>query len=148
MLRTALLPAFSFAFVFALASAASATTIVINPNRTTGVLPSAQPSPPVAQLVRISLGINTFVPTPAGGDPEQVLKAQEAGRKMVYELAAHECEVLRTTIANDCAIELININVQHVPANQNFAQGRVDGYNINGNVNFRISAKQPAATNP
>jgi hypothetical protein len=56
--------------------------------------------------------------------------------------------VLRTTIAEDCTIESININVQHVAANQNFAQGRVDGYNINGNVNFRISAKQPAAANP
>ena len=143
MLRFALLPA----VLFALASAAHATTIVINPNRTPGVLPSALP-PPAVEPIRVSLGINTFVPTPAGGDPEQVLKAQEAGRKLVYESAAHECDVLRTTIAKDCAIESININVQHVPANQNFAQGRVDGYNINGNVNFRVSAKQPAAANP
>ncbi len=83
----------------------------------------------------------------AGSDPEQILNAQEAGRKLVYEAAAHECEVLRTTIAKDCAIESININVRHVPANQNFAQGRVDGYDINGNVNFRVTAK-PAAANP
>jgi hypothetical protein len=126
----------------ALATGASAQTIVINPGRTGGILPS-----PVVMPVRISLGINTFVPTPSGSDPEQILNAQEAGRKLVYEAAAHECEVLRTTIAKDCAIESININVRHVPANQNFAQGRVDGYDINGNVNFRVTAK-PAAANP
>ncbi len=124
----------------ALTTGASAQTIVINPSKSGRILPS-----PVVMPIRISLGINTFVPTPSGGDPEQILKAQEAGRKMVYESAAHECEVLTTTIAKDCAIESININVQHVPANQNFAQGRVDGYNINGNVNFRVTAKQTAA---
>jgi hypothetical protein len=141
MFRFAVLPVVAVA----LAGTASATTIVINPNRVAGIAPS---QPPLVEPIRISLGINTFVPSPAGADPEQILKAQEGGRRMVYESAAHECDVLRTTIAKDCAIESININVQHVPAAQNYAQGRVEGYNINGNVNFRITAKPPAAATP
>ena len=78
-----------------------------------------------------------FVPTP-GNDSAQALKAQEDGRKMVYESAAHECDVLRDVLAKDCQLESININVQHVPANQNFNGARVDGYNINGSINFQI----------
>lgn len=119
----------------AFAATASAQTIVINPNKP-GVLPS-----PSVQPVRISLGINMFVPTP-DNDPTQMLKAQEDGRKLVYQAAASECGVLRDVLAKDCRLESININVQHVPANQNFNGGaKVDGYNINGSVNFEIAPK-------
>jgi hypothetical protein len=122
------------------AAAASAQTIVINPNRS-GVLPSPTPT---VQPIRISLSVNTFVPTP-GGDSAQALKAQEDGRKVVYESAAHECDVLREVLAKDCQLDSININVQHVPANQNFNGARVDGYNINGSINFQIVPKDVAA---
>lgn len=114
-------------------SAASAQTIVINPDKN-HVQPSA-----VVELVRVSLSINLFVPEPQG-DSAQALKAQEDGRKMIYDAAAHECDVLRASIASDCRLESININVQHVFASQNFAQ-RTDGYNINGSMNYRIGTK-------
>jgi hypothetical protein len=117
----------------ALVTAASAQTIVINPNKT-GVMPS-----PAAEQVRISLAINMFVPALAS-DSAQALAAQENGRKMVYQAAAQECEVLRATIANSCTLESININVQYVAANQNFAQ-KAEGYNINGSINYRIISK-------
>lgn len=129
MLRYSLLPAL---FV-ALATAASAQTIVINPNKSR-VLPS-----PAVEQIRVSLGVSMFVPAP-GDDNAQSLKAQEDGRKMVYEAAAHECEVLRATIASDCTLELINISVQRVSANQNYGQ-KVDGYNINGSINYRVLTK-------
>ena len=114
-------------------TAASAQTIVINPDKN-----RVQPSATV-ELVRVSLSINLFVPA-AQGDSGEALKAQEDGRKMIYDAAAHECEVLRASIASDCRLESININVQHVFANQNYAQ-RTDGYNINGSMNYRVGVK-------
>jgi len=89
--------------------------------------------------VRVSLGINMFVPA-SDGDGAQALKAQEDGRKMIYEAATRECEVLRASIASDCHLESININVQRVSASQNYAQ-RTDGYNISGNMSYRIGVK-------
>lgn len=116
------------------ASVASAQTIVINSNKD-HVLPSST----TAAQVRVSLGINMFMPA-SGDDSAQSLKAQEDGRKLIYEAASHECELLRATIASDCQLEAINLNVQHVNANQNFNQ-KADGYNINGNMNYRIVTK-------
>ncbi|GEM_PF-1559244 len=113
--------------------AASAQTIVINPDKT-----HAQATATV-ELVRVSLSINLFVPAP-DGDSAQALKAQEDGRKMIYDAASHECEVLRASIATDCRLESINVNVQRVSANQNYAQ-RTDGYNVNGSMNYRIGVK-------
>jgi hypothetical protein len=129
MRRYALLPAIFLAF----ATAASAQTIVINPNKS-GVLPATG-----AESVRVSLGISMFVPAP-GDDSAQSLKAQEDGRKTVYEAAGHECDILRATIAASCTLESININVQRVFANQNFGQ-KVDGYNINGSMNYNVVTK-------
>jgi len=68
-----------------------------------------------------------------------VLKAQEDGRKMIYEAATRECETLRATIASDCHLESININVQRMSANQGYGQRQ--GYNINGSMNYRIGVK-------
>lgn len=115
------------------ATAASAQTIVINPNKS-GVTP-----PPTAEQVRITLGISMFVPAP-GDDVALMLKAQQDGRKMVYDAAAGECEILRASIARDCTLESININVQRMNANQNFG-GRGEGFTINGNMNYRIVPK-------
>jgi hypothetical protein len=131
MLRLFLLPLFVSVF----ATAASAQTIVINPNERS-MAPISKPAP---ELLRISVGVNTFVPAPSG-DGEQAFKAQEGGRRMVYELAAHECAILREVIASECQLESININTQHV-TNQNFGQSRVDGYNVNGTINLRIVPK-------
>jgi hypothetical protein len=100
MRRHVLLPAFILAF----ATAASAQTIVINPNKS-GLMPS-----PRVEQVRVSLGVSMFVAAPAA-DGAQALKAQEDGRKMVYNAAGQECDILRATIAASCTLESININV-------------------------------------
>jgi hypothetical protein len=121
-------------FLTALLTGASAQTIVINPNKNGEVMPSSR-----AEMVRVSLGLNMFVAAP-GGESPQALKAQEDGRKLVYAAAAQECELLRSTIARDCTLESININVQYVGPGQNYAQ-RAEGYNINGTVNLRIVPK-------
>lgn len=128
------------ATVAVFATAAAAQTIVINPNKS-HVLPSS-----AAEQVRISLGINMFVPT-ASSDSAQALKAQENGRKLIYQAAGQECELLLSTIASNCTLESVNINVQHVAGNPNFGQ-RSEGYNINGNISYRIFTKEPRAETP
>ena len=59
---------------------------------------------------------------------------------MVYDLAGHECGILRDTIASDCRIESININILRLPPNQNLAQ-RPDGFNVNASIVLRIVPK-------
>jgi hypothetical protein len=114
-------------FVIAGALAVHAeTTIVVNPKD--------RPMTTGAEQVWVSVGINMFVPVTDGG--EQAIKAQEDARRVVYDLAARECAVLRDALASECHLESINVNVQR---NQ-FGQQR-DGLNVNGNVGFRIVPK-------
>jgi hypothetical protein len=114
-------------FVIAGALAVRAeTTIVVNPKD--------RPMTMGAEQVRVSVGINMFVAVTDGG--EQAIKAQEDARRVVYDLAARECAVLRDALASECHLESINVNVQR---NQ-FGQQR-DGLNVNGNVGFRIVPK-------
>ena len=68
-------------FVIAGALAVRAeTTIVVNPKD--------RPMTTGAEQVRVSVGINMFVPVTDGG--EQAIKAQEDARRVVYDLAARE----------------------------------------------------------
>jgi hypothetical protein len=114
-------------FIIAGALAAHAeTTIVLNPKD--------RPMMPGVEQVRVSVGINMFIPLTDGG--EQSVKAQEDARRMVYDLADHECAILREILASECRLESINVNVQR---NQ-FGQQK-DGLNVNGNVGFRIVPK-------
>lgn len=92
----------------------------------------------MGEQVRVSLSVNMFIPT-SEDEGAQVLKAQEDGRKMIYEAATRECETLRATIASDCRLESININVQRMLANQGY--GQRNGYNISGNMSYRIGLK-------
>jgi phage baseplate assembly protein gpV len=112
----------------------SAQTIVVKPSepRATG--------PIIAEQVRISVAVNLFIAAPAD-ESEAAIKAQEDGRRLVYDVAARECTVLRDVLASDCRLDSVNVNVQRVNGNQNFNQPRTDGFNINGNVTFRIIPK-------
>jgi len=119
------------AAVFALVGVASAQTIEIRTNQP----PSSAVS---AEQVRISVGVNVFM-SASGDDSEQAQKAQEAGRKMVYELAGRECAVLREVLASDCRLESVNVSVQR--QNQFANQQRPDGFTIVGNIGFRVVPK-------
>jgi hypothetical protein len=85
--------------------------------------------------VRVSVAVNMFVALT--DNSEQALKAQEDGRRAIYDLADRECTILRDVLATECHLESINVNVQR---GQNFGQQK-DGLNINGNVAFRIVPK-------
>ena len=82
--------------------------------------------------VRVNIGINMFVPATGG----LTIAAQENVRRQIYELANKECGVLRDTIADDCRMEGINVNV-----NRQHGQQPVEGFNVNANVNYRVTLK-------
>jgi hypothetical protein len=134
MLRLSVLSILFAAF----AGAASAQTA---PAQTAPANAATSSARPVAgDQVRINLNLTTFVAAPTDNS-EQSLKAQADGRRKVYELAASECGVLRQTLASDCRLESINVNVQRVAANRNFNMSQDEGFNITGNVSFRIVTK-------
>jgi hypothetical protein len=114
----------------ALATTASAQTIVVRPNDRP-LMPGA------AEQVRVSVGVNLFVPLSDNSD--QALKAQEDSRRAIYNLAEHECGILNDVLASDCHLESVNVNV-NVQRGQAFGQQK-DGLNINGNISFRIVPK-------
>jgi hypothetical protein len=116
-----------------IANAAVAQTIVVKPN-------DQSPMPATPEQIRISIGLNTFAPS-LTDTSDQALKSAENARRMVYELADHECAILRDVIASDCRLDSINVNIQRVAPNQNFGQQNVEGFNINGNIGLRIVPK-------
>jgi hypothetical protein len=111
-------------------TAASAQTIVVKP--------AERPSSP--QQIRVSIGVNMFVPA-ADDNSEQSLKSQEDARRKVYELASHECTLLRDILASDCQLESINVNLQRVNINPNWNQQQREGFNVNGNIGLRVAPK-------
>jgi hypothetical protein len=110
-------------------TAASAQTIVVKP--------AERPSAPAQ--VRISIAVNMFVA--ADDNSDQSLKAQEDARRKIYELASHECGLLRDVLASDCQLESINVNVQRVNINPNWNQAQREGFNVGGNIGLRVTAK-------
>jgi hypothetical protein len=94
--------------------------------------------PPRAnQEPRVQVMANIFVQNPVNDIDGQV-KAQEHARQVLYETAGKECETLRATIAKECQLESINVNVT-VP---NYGQGRPpDGFMVNSTFVYRITPK-------
>ncbi len=125
------LPSLLSALLAAFATVASAQTIEIRTGQ-------SAPQPSVEQ-VRVSVGVNMFVAAPTDGS-EDALKAQEAGRRLIYDLAAHECTLLRDVLASDCRLESVNVSIQRT--NSQFGnQQRAEGFAVNGNIGLRIVPK-------
>ena len=85
--------------------------------------------------VRVQTSINFFVAGPSG-DSEEAQKLRERARRAVYEMAAHECDVLREVLARDCRMESVNTNV-----NRQFGPQQTEGFNISGTMAFQITLK-------
>ena len=85
--------------------------------------------------VRVQTSINFFVAGPSG-DSEEAQKLRERARRAVYEMAAHECDVLREVLARDCRMESVNTNV-----NRQFGSQQTEGFNISGTMAFQITLK-------
>jgi hypothetical protein len=90
------------------------------------------------QEPRIQVTGNIFVQSPAN-DIDASVKAQEHARQLLYETAGKECETLRATIAKECQLESISVNV-NIP---NYGPGRPppDGFMVNSTFVYRITLK-------
>src|SRR5579884_1728320 len=94
-----------------------------------------QPRPAAAETrtdIRVVVGMNFFAPAPVA-NAEAASKAQEQARRVLYEAAARECELLQSVIASECRLDSININVSRTYGNQ-----QPEGFNANGNFSFHI----------
>jgi hypothetical protein len=85
--------------------------------------------------VRVQSSITMFVAGPTG-EGEEAQKLRDRGRRLIYDLAARECDLLREAIARDCKLESISSNINR----QSGAQQQ-EGYNINGSMSFQIMLK-------
>jgi hypothetical protein len=89
--------------------------------------------------VRIQTSINFFVAGPTG-EGEEAQKLRDRARRIVYEMAAHECDLLRELLAKDCRMESVNTNINANNGRQ-FGQQQLDGLTVNGSMNFQITLK-------
>ncbi|WP_218625994.1 hypothetical protein [Bradyrhizobium sp. dw_78] len=96
-----------------------------------------QPSSPFRQegLVRVQTSINFFVAGPTG-ESEEAQKSRDNARRVIYQMAAHECDLLRETLAKDCHLESINDNI-----GRQFGLQQPEGYTVNGSMNLQITLK-------
>ena len=85
--------------------------------------------------VRIQSSINFFIAGPSG-ESEEAQKLRERARRIVYEMAAHECDLLHEVLAKDCRMESVNVNI-----GRQFGQQQQEGYTVNGSMSLQISLK-------
>ena len=96
-------------------------------------------APRQENMVRIQNSISFFLAGPNGeGDDAQ--KLRERAQRAVYEMAAHQCDMLRDVLAKDCRLETVNVNVNANNTRQ-FNQQQVEGLNVSGSMAFQISLK-------
>jgi hypothetical protein len=86
--------------------------------------------------VRVQVNMSFFVAGPVNGS-EASLKSQEEARRVLYESAGRECAVLRATIATDCRIESVGVNINR----SNYGQAQNEGFSAVGNFAFRVTPK-------
>lgn len=87
--------------------------------------------------VRVQSNLNVFLPGPTGEGAEAD-KLREHARRMVYEMAAHECDLLLATLAKDCRLVSVNSNVN---AARQFNLQQLEGYNVTGSMSFQVMIK-------
>jgi hypothetical protein len=99
------------------------------------VIENSGSSPRQEGLVRIQSNINFFLTGPTG-EGEEAQKLRDRARRIVYEMAAHECDLLREILAKDCKMESVNTNI-----GRQFGQQQQEGYTVNGSMSLQISLK-------
>ena len=90
-------------------------------------------------MVRVQNNISFFVTGPTG-DGEEAQKLREKAQRLVYEMAAHECDLLRDVLAKDCRMESVNVNL-NANGGRQFNQQQQEGFNVNGSMSLQISLK-------
>jgi hypothetical protein len=92
-------------------------------------------SPRQENSVRVQSSINFFVAGPTG-ESDEAQKLRDRARRIVYEMAGRECDLLREVLAKDCRLESVNTNI-----NRQFGQQQQEGFNVNGSMNLQITMK-------
>jgi hypothetical protein len=85
--------------------------------------------------VRVQVNMNFFVSAPTN-DTEASVKAQENARRVLYDRAARECDLLKATLASECRLESVNVNM-----NRNYGGSQPEGFNANGSFSFKVTLK-------
>ncbi|ABE38980.1 hypothetical protein RPD_1744 [Rhodopseudomonas palustris BisB5] len=114
----------------------SACVLLIGPATAQGI---AQTSPSQNQdsPVRVQTSVTLFHAGPVGVG-EQAQKLFDQARRVVYEMASRECDLLRATIAKDCRLESVNSNIRQSDLRQ---QQQQDGYHVTGSIALTITLK-------
>jgi hypothetical protein len=90
-------------------------------------------------MVRVQNNISFFIAGPTG-DGEEAQKLRERAQRLVYEMAGHECDLLRDVLAKDCRMESVNVNL-NANAGRQFNQQQQEGFNVNGSMSLQITLK-------
>jgi hypothetical protein len=85
--------------------------------------------------VRVQSSINVFLPG-STNESEEAQKLRDRGKRLIYEIAARECDLLREVLAKDCRLESINNNI----GRQSYGN-QPEGYTVNGQMSFVITLK-------
>ena len=89
-------------------------------------------------MVRVQNNISFFIIGPVG-DGDEAQKLREKAQRTVYEMAGHQCDLLREVLAKDCRMESVNVNVN--ANNRQFNQQQPEGLNVNGSMSLQITLK-------
>jgi len=89
-------------------------------------------------MVRVQNNISFFITGPVG-DGDEAQKLREKAQRTVYEMAGHQCDLLREVLAKDCRMESVNVNVN--ANNRQFNQQQPEGLNVNGSMSLQITLK-------
>jgi hypothetical protein len=87
--------------------------------------------------IRVGVSMNFFVVT-ANDDSKATVAAQEQARRVLYDSAAHECELLRASLASECRLETINVSVS---VQRSYSKQQPEGFTASGNFAFKIKLK-------
>lgn len=88
-------------------------------------------------IVRVQLQVQLFFPGPTDGSPEAD-KQRERARRVVYEMAAKECDLMREVVARDCRLEAVNVNLNR---QRNPQAPQIEGYQVGGSMTYQITLK-------
>jgi hypothetical protein len=86
--------------------------------------------------VRVQVNVSFLLPAPSDRDAEEVVKAQESARRILYQVADRECTLLKELMATECRMESVNVNI-----NRQRAQPQQDYINANAQMVYRVLLK-------
>jgi hypothetical protein len=99
------------------------------------VIGQPQPTQLDRRQVRVQVGVNFFLAGPVD-DGEEATKLRDRARRSIYEMAGRECDLLEDTVARECRLESITVNV-----NRQGQVGQMAGFNVNGQLGFQVTVK-------